>query len=146
TPDGTPSPLWGGLGRGWRPAPMARHAWHPPPNLPHKGGGALRCSGEDRAPPPMEHPPPCGEGWGGGGGRPDGAARVAPPSQPPPQGGRCLPWSGQDRAQPRWNTLPLVGRAGEGVARDPVPVASVGAACTSSGRPTPRAPPAPPRD
>src|SRR5690606_37686591 len=49
---------------------MARYAWRPPPSLPHKGGGALRCLGQDRATPPMEHPPPCGEGWGGGGGWP----------------------------------------------------------------------------
>src|SRR5690606_5617867 len=39
----------------------------PPPNLPHKGGGAARWSRHHPATSPMPHPPPCGEGWGGGG-------------------------------------------------------------------------------
>src|SRR5690606_40061335 len=38
----------------------------PPPSLPHKGGGASRWLGLDRATDRIEHPPPRGEGWGGG--------------------------------------------------------------------------------
>jgi len=40
---------------------------HPPPNLPHEGGGAARWSRHHPATSPTPHPPPCGEGWGGGG-------------------------------------------------------------------------------
>src|SRR5690606_15499682 len=59
----TPAPASRWRGRGSGDVLRAPH----PPNLPHKGGGAVRWLILDRATTAIEHPPPCGEGWGGGG-------------------------------------------------------------------------------
>jgi urea transport system permease protein len=44
-------------------------ALHPPPILPHRGGGAVQWSWRHLASSTGGHPPPCGEGWGGGAAR-----------------------------------------------------------------------------
>src|SRR5690606_30779175 len=117
-PPPQPSPQGGGcpVGGRWTISDRAAirgtaYVAHPPPSLPHNGGGAVWRWWHHLAGPTGPHPPPCGEGWGGGGQHTSTLRRARPP----------VPWpSRQHRRQDLEHPLRVVQHVVIGEADDVV--------------------------